>query len=137
MDPLMDPLMDLFWKSPSLAISNKCRSCFDNHLVIVTRVRGLSGDEAKRAAFENVLVEFQDDDFPRHSDPNACLWCRRPEEPGAPLIPLGLGRQTAWLHRDPCAEKWRQTRRADAIAKLAAMGIVRPIEGPQQGGGPA
>ena len=48
------------------------------------------------------------------------------EEPGAPLIPLGYGERVAWLHREPCAEKWRDHRRTDAIEKLAAMEIVRP-----------
>jgi hypothetical protein len=108
--------------------ARKWRQTFSDNLTTVMRVRKLPRRAAEKAAYQNVIVEFLNDSMPANCDPNTCLWCRRIEEPGAPLIPLGVGRQTAWLHRDPCADRWRDHRRVEAIAKLAAMGIAAPAE---------
>ena len=120
-----DRLTDLFWQAEKLPSIGEWRVRFETTVRTLMRVRSLPRPEAEKAAYQNVLVEFLNDEIPTLADPNSCFWCRRPEEPGAVLIPLGVGRRTAWLHRE-CGEKWRVHRRANAIAKLTEMGVVRP-----------
>ena len=127
-------LFDLFAKTeekppidpPISPEARRWRANFTTNVEAILRVRKLSRPAAEEAAYQNVLVEFLNGSMPANCDPNACFWCLRIEEPGAPLIPLGYGERVAWLHREPCAEKWRDHRRTDAIEKLAAMEIVRP-----------
>ena len=121
-----DRLVDLFCEAEKLPSLGEWRVCFETTIQTVMRIRELSRPAAEKAAYQNILVDFLNDSMPADCDPNICLWCRRVEEPGAVLVPLGVGRRTAWLHREGCADQWRDHRRADAVAKLAAMGIVRP-----------
>jgi hypothetical protein len=128
-----DRLMDLFGQAEQLPSLGEWRVRFETIVQTVMRVRKLPRPAAEKAAYQNVIVEFLNDSMPSNCDPNTCLWCRRVEDPAAPLIPLGIGRQTAWLHRDPCSDLWRDHRRIEAIAKLASMGIVAPAEDLQPG----
>ena len=121
------PLHDLFWESkqgasPEEAV--KWRREFETGIKTVMSMRGFGPAEAAQEAFQSVVVAYSNETFPGGCDPHRCAHCRRPEDPSAPLIPLGVGPH-AWLHPG-CWEAWREQRRAEAIAGLAAMGIVRP-----------
>ena len=120
-----DRLEELFWQAENLPSLGEWRVRFETTVLTVMRIRNLPRPEAEKAAYQNVLVEFLNDAMPAGCDPNTCLWCRRPEEPGHVLIPLGIGRQTAWLHRE-CSDRWREARRADAVKTLAKMDIAEP-----------
>ena len=120
-----DRLEELFCEAEHLPSLGEWRVRFETTVLTVMHIRNLPRPEAERAAYQNVFVEFLNDTTPVGCDPNTCLRCRRPEEPGHVLIPLGIGRQTAWLHRE-CSDLWREARRAAAVAKLAEMGIVSP-----------
>jgi hypothetical protein len=100
------------------------RRLLEDKTIVVQRVRNLSQAEAERVALQIVLVEFLN---ATHSatDPTCCAWCGRPETPDATLLPIGGGDRHAWLHSD-CWTPWCEWRRTEAIADLAAMGIVEP-----------
>ncbi len=87
-------------------------------------MRGLAPVEAAKEAFQGLVVAYSNETFPRNSSPNICAHCHRRETPEALLLPLGVGPH-AWLHRS-CADPWRESRRKDAIAELAAMKIEAP-----------
>ena len=125
-----DRLTDLFWRSERTPSVGEWRVRFEATVLTVMRIRNLPRLEAERAAYQNILVNFRNDAMPAGSDPNSCLWCRKPEEPGHVLIPLGYGGRIAWLHRLNCSDRWRQQRRAGAIKTLAEMGLVQPVDEP-------
>jgi hypothetical protein len=60
---------------------------------------------------------------PAPSPPGRCAWCRRPESPGAVVLPFGTEPGThTWLHAE-CWPAWHQARRAEAAAALCVMDI--------------
>jgi hypothetical protein len=105
------------------ADAHRWRRKFEEVTIVVQRVRNLPQAEAKRAAFDIVLVEFLNATH-RDTDPNRCAWCSKPETPGAVLLPIGVGPHS-WLHSG-CWTPWRERRRTEAIATLAGMGITEP-----------
>jgi hypothetical protein len=42
------------------------------------------------------------------------------------LLPLGYGARHSWLHAGR-RERWRDDRRAKAIAELASAGVIKPV----------
>ena len=127
-------LFDLFAKTeekppidpPISPEARRWRANFTTNVEAILRVRKLSRPAAEEAAYQNVLVEFLNGSMPANCDPNACFWCLRIEGAGRAFDPTRVRGARSWLHREPCAEKWRDHRRTDAIEKLAAMEIVRP-----------
>ena len=81
-----------------------------------------------RIAFENLVTERLNATHP-DTDPNRCAHCGKPETLAAILLPIGWGARHAWLH-DGCWSAWREKRRAEAIAQLAAMGVTPPEGNP-------
>jgi hypothetical protein len=108
--------------------AGKWRQIFERHVATIMRARNVSRLEAERAAYEIVLIEQLNAIHP-DTDPNRCAHCGKPETPAATLLPIGWGARHAWLH-DGCWEPWREKRRAEAIAQLAAMGIIPPRGNP-------
>jgi hypothetical protein len=75
------------------------------------RVRGLSRSKAERFAFEIILIDHLNATHRSSTDPNYCAHCGAREQPGATLLPIGLGIRHTWLHRN-CWVAWRIQRRA-------------------------
>jgi hypothetical protein len=97
------------------------RRRLENTVGTIMRVRGLPLAEARKEAFQSIVVDYSNATFPGDGDLNRCAHCRKLETPLEVLIPLGVGPH-AWLHRS-CADPWRARRREDAVAALAAMKI--------------
>jgi hypothetical protein len=96
---------------------------FEERVAHDMRHRNLPRVEAKRAAFDIVLVEFLNRNH-ANTPSDRCAWCGRPETADDTLLPFGVNRH-AWLH-DDCWASWRARRRAEAIHHLAARGIEAP-----------
>ena len=76
-------------------------------------------------AFINTVNAFLDaTESGRTLDQNKCAHCGSSERPNE-LRPMGGGARHSWVHNG-CWPDWFARRRADAIAELAAMGIVSP-----------
>jgi hypothetical protein len=103
------------------------RRLFAEKVDTLMQFLGLPRLEAEREAFRHIVIEYSNKTHP-NTDPNRCAHCGKPETPDATLLPIGWGERHAWLH-SPCVESWRQKRREQAAARLAAMGIVEPGEG--------
>jgi hypothetical protein len=86
---------------------------------------GVARKEAENRAFADSVVEWLDR-HPAPSPPGRCAWCGGAEMPGAIVLPFGTepGHHT-WLHAE-CWPAWRDSREADAVAALAAMGVHKP-----------
>ncbi len=86
---------------------------------------GSSHAEAKTHAFACCVVEW----LTRHPSPSApgsCGWCDRTELWGAVILPFGTEPGShAWLHAE-CWPAWYASRKAQAIAALAEMGLTGP-----------
>jgi hypothetical protein len=95
---------------------------FEQRADLIETVRGLSRAEAERAAYEQVLITFLNKTYPDTSA-HACAECAGPDTPAAQLLPFGVGERHTWLHQR-CWAAWRERRRNEAIAVLAAIGIV-------------
>jgi hypothetical protein len=78
---------------------------------------GLSREQAEAIAFECCLVEWLNR-HPVRSPPGKCVWCGRPEDAGATVVPFGVGEHHAWLHPG-CWAAWHAHRRAAASLALA------------------
>jgi hypothetical protein len=82
---------------------------------------GLSRAQAEAVAVECCLVEWLNRN-PVRSPSGRCVWCGRPENAGATVVPFGVGEHHAWLH-PVCWPAWHAHRRATASLALAAAGI--------------
>jgi hypothetical protein len=106
--------------SPTAA---KWIKAFEDSVAVVLRIRKVSRAEAEGVAFINTVNAFLDANRP-NSDQNKCAHCGSSERPNE-LRPMGGGARHSWVHNG-CWPDWFARRRADAIAELAAMGIVSP-----------
>jgi hypothetical protein len=124
-------LFDMFAKTeekppidpPISPEARRWRANFTTNVEAVLRVRDIPRVEAERVAFENTVTTFLDANRP-DTDPNRCAHCGSSERPNE-LRPMGGGARHSWVHNG-CWPDWFARRRADAIAELAAMGIVSP-----------
>jgi hypothetical protein len=83
---------------------------------------GLPRSDAEARAFECCLSEWLNRN-PASSGPGYCARCGDGDQPGDPLEPIGTETTGyTWLH-STCLAPWREGRRGEAIAALAAMGI--------------
>ena len=63
---------------------------------------------------------------PAPSMPDSCAHCGAFEEAHAPLLPFGIASTGhAWLHSH-CWPAWAESRKAEAVAAVKAMGVVAP-----------
>jgi hypothetical protein len=79
------------------------RQAFENRVDAIMRVRGLPRPEAERLAYEAALIEWLNATHPDTLS-DRCAHCGELEEPGATLLPIGVGSRHPWLHRD-CWER--------------------------------
>jgi hypothetical protein len=87
----------------------------------IAQSRGLPREQAEAVAFDCCLVEWLNRN-PVRSPPGQCLWCGRPENADANVVPFGVGEHHAWLHPH-CWPAWHAHRRVTASLALAAAGI--------------
>jgi hypothetical protein len=110
--------------NPPPSPPSQARQGFESAVARIMRLRGLPRPEAERAAYEIVLIERLNATHP-DTPSDRCAMCRKLEEPGAVLLPIGVGARHTWLHRD-CWDSWRARRRAEAVSWLGTMGIGPP-----------
>ena len=89
----------------------------------IAELDGLPRSKAEARAFAWCVAERLNREF-EPSPPGRCVVCGGAECPHNPLLPCGT-RTHAWMH-DGCWPAWRAGREAEAVAALAAMGIVAP-----------
>jgi hypothetical protein len=88
-------------------------------------VHGFTGIEAEARAFDCCVVEWLNRN-PVRSPPDRCHHCGRAESSGDPLLPFGVEDSGhVWLH-SACWPAWHESRKAEAVAKLAMMGVHGP-----------
>ena len=98
---------------------------FDERAGIAEFDGGLPRLEAEARAFDCCVVEWLNHN-PVRSSPGRCLGCGQADHSHDPLLPFGTeSTGHAWLH-SRCWPAWHATRKAEAIAALAAMGIFEP-----------
>lgn len=98
---------------------------FDERAGIAEFDGGLPRLEAEARAFDCCVVEWLNRN-PVRSSPGRCLGCGQADHSHDPLLPFGTeSTGHAWLH-SRCWPAWHATRKAEAIAALAAMGIFEP-----------
>jgi hypothetical protein len=110
-------------KQPISFTAAKWIEVFTDNVAAVLRARNIPRIEAERVAFTNTVTAFLDANH-SNSDPTRCAHCGSSERPND-LRPMGGGTCHSWVHGD-CWEEWRERRRAEAIAALAALEIVPP-----------
>jgi hypothetical protein len=94
---------------------------------------GQSREQAEAMAFEHCVVEWLNR-HPWRTDPGRCAACGEPDHEGHAVVPFGTeSHGHAWLHPG-CWEGWYEDRKAEAITALAAMGIEKPAEFPNDFG---
>jgi hypothetical protein len=96
---------------------------FEERAVFAERRCGLPRSEAEARAFDCCVVEWMNRNCVR-SPAGRCLACGGNDHAYDAVLPFGvepLGR--AWLHSH-CWPAWYADRRAEAVAALAAMGII-------------
>ena len=89
--------------------------------------------EADARAFECCLAEWI---IRNPVDPLAgsCFGCGEADHQHNPMLPFGMGDTgQVWLHSH-CQPAWYASRKAKAVASLAAMGIVAPTDFPDDFG---
>jgi hypothetical protein len=112
--------------SPNSGIAARWHRRFEDGTIVVQRVRNLPRAEAERAAYEIVLVEFLNHNYP-DTPSDRCAWCGLAEAGPGDLRPYGTdARGVAWLHPERCWKSWRDKRRADAVEVLRNIGITQP-----------
>ena len=98
------------------------RALFDERAGIVEFDGGLSRSLAETQAFEFCIIDWLNRN-PVQSVQGACVGCGTSDRTYDPLVPFGTeSGGHAWLH-SRCWRAWSNTRRANAIAALTAMGI--------------
>jgi hypothetical protein len=106
---------------------------FDERAGIAEFGDGLPRVEAEARAFACCVVEWLNRNFVG-SPPGRSLACRGGDHARDPLLPNGIEPTgEAWLH-SRCSPSWHAMRKAEAVAALSAMGIVPPIEFPDDFG---
>jgi RNA chaperone ProQ/FINO-like protein len=108
------------------------RSLFKERAAVAEQ-SGLARAEAEARAFECCVIEWLNRRLVG-SSPDRCCWCGGMEDVlgAGVLLPFGIGPH-AWLHRG-CCEAWRDWRREEAVAALAAFEIRGGTEmGPHPG----
>ena len=109
------------------------RIFFDERIAIAEFNGGLRGVEAEMCAFECCLAEWLVRNA-AYSSPDGCSECGGGEHSYDPLLPVGIGGAgQVWLH-SRCRPAWYSGRKTEAIAALAAMGIVAPADFPEDFG---
>jgi TubC N-terminal docking domain len=104
-------------------IGEDWRAFFDERAGIAEFDGELPRPQAETQAFECCVVEWLNRNSVR-SAPGRCVGCGTVEDTARPLLPMGTERNGhVWLHSG-CWEAWRTARRAEAVATLAAMGII-------------
>jgi hypothetical protein len=95
---------------------------FDERAAIAEFDGGLLRADAEARAFACCVAEWLNRN-PMSSPPRLCARCGDGDQPGDPLEPIGTETTGyTWLH-STCLAPWREVRRGEAIAALAAMGI--------------
>jgi hypothetical protein len=94
---------------------------FDERAAFLEHDGGLTRVEAGTRAFEYCVIEWLNQN-PDSSPAGNCTWCGKPETPSAVVLPFGVGEHHAWLHAD-CWPAWHQSRLAEAVRSLKAMGV--------------
>jgi hypothetical protein len=97
---------------------------FEDRTIVVQRVHNLPQAEAEREAFQHLVIEYLNETHP-NTNPRVCAHCGAPDLPLTPTLPFGVLERHAWLHQR-CWAAWRERRRNEAIAVLAAMGLCDP-----------
>ncbi len=101
------------------------RAFFDERAGIAEYDGGLPRADAEVRAFACCVGEWLNRN-PARSSPGCCLGCGDGDHGHDPLLPFGLeSAGHAWLHLG-CWRVWSESRRAEAIAALAAIGIAPP-----------
>ena len=109
------------------------RILFDERAGIAEFDGGQSRAEAEVLAFECCLTEWLNGN-PVASSPDRCLACGGGDLPNDPLLPFGTDTHGhAWLHSG-CWEAWYESRKANAVTALKAMGIEEPGKFPNDFG---
>ena len=106
---------------------------FDERAGIAEFDGGLPGPEAEAQAFDCCVREW----INRHratSSPECCLACGGSDRPGDPLLPHGTATHGHALLQSRCWPDWYETRRAEAINALMAMGIEKQLKFPNDFG---
>jgi len=96
---------------------------FDERAGFLEHDDGLSRAAAEVQAFECCIAEWLNRN-PIFSLAGRCVWCGRPESPGAVVVPFGTEPgMHAWLHAG-CWPAWYQRRQEEAVLALRGMGIT-------------
>jgi hypothetical protein len=103
------------------------RIFYDERVAIAEFNGGLKGVEAELCAFKCCFAEWLVRNAV-YSSPDRCFGCGGSEHVYDPLLPVGIGGAgQVWLH-SCCRPAWYSGRKTEAIAALAAMGIVAPAD---------
>jgi hypothetical protein len=101
------------------------RAYFAERAGIAEFTGGLLRAEAEARAFACCVGEWLNRN-PVRSPPGRCHRCDEADNAHDPLLPLGTeSTGHAWLH-SRCWPAWRDARKAEALAAMAAMGIHKP-----------
>ncbi len=76
---------------------------------------------AEVRAYQACILEWLNQNPPPITSPSQCAECRRPEMPGAEIVPFGTGAHV-WLHA-ACWRPWQARRLGHAKAALKVVGI--------------
>lgn len=96
---------------------------FDERVGIAEFDGGQPREQAEVLAFRSCVIEWLDR-HPCHSDPGHCAACGAPEREACTIVPFETkSHGYAWIHPE-CWGRWYETRKAAAVAGLAALGIV-------------
>jgi hypothetical protein len=102
---------------------------FDERAGITEFDGGLPRTQAEAQAFACCVTEWLNHN-PVGSSPGHCLGCGRTDRPHDPLLPYGVEPTGhAWLH-SRCWPAWHESRKLQAVAALANLGIAKPPDFP-------
>lgn len=109
------------------------KAFYDERAGIAEFDGGQSRQQAEAMAFECCVVEWLNR-HPCRSDPGHCAACGEPDREGHAVLPFGTETHGhTWLH-PRCWQRWYETRKAEAITALTAMGIEKPADFPNDFG---